>query len=210
MPPIRRRRLLASMGALASGGLAGCSGLGGSQPLVLPPPPPELVSDYTVGKVRAAEPVALMFETGSSDEREPLSIEFVSTRSGLDAVAFNRDVRAGAELARYAKETDLEARSLLLLQEDVSACYRSRLVSVALGSGEIQLTFCRELRPADADCEVGSRTTLGYAIRLPPVAESISSFGLSHGRDCPQWAAEGRHVTVLVDATGGDGGNGGD
>lgn len=187
---------VATAGALA---LAGCSSeTSRSRSL---PPDREPVTDYEATLVRNTdgEPVFVDPEDESGDESSddeegtgeetgdvPRAYSTVMHLTGdeeLDRLQF-RDVQGASELTSFLRATDLESESVYLLQRAIGECYEPRLVGVAREDNGVDADFCRELRPADVDCDADAHDVIAIAIRLPFPGEEFSGLGTGWGSSC--------------------------
>ena len=201
-PASTRRSLLATLGGVGTAGLAGCSGLGGSQRLTLPPPPPEPVEHYTVGKIRHPEETPLFGEADSDEEIHRSNSDVLTSADDVDSLEFDTEIEAATLLRDFLADTDFSANSVYLLQVPVSACHRYRLVRVIYGNGDLDAEFCQEYRSAAVDCDPERKEMVAFAIRLPFPDISIDTLGTGSGRNCPDYDLDGSTVVNLGDQTG--------
>jgi hypothetical protein len=125
-------------------------------------------------------------------ERRPRRAYLTDT-DGRERVAF-RSTAAAKELRTFVDGADLESDSVYLTERLVGECYEARLVGVYRENDGIDADFCEALRPADVECSVEDRDTVGIAIRLAFPGDELSGLGWSWGGDCehlPTVASEG-------------------
>ncbi|MFC6939513.1 hypothetical protein ACFQE8_05970 [Salinirubellus sp. GCM10025818] len=172
----RRRALqaVATTGALV---LAGCSGEG-SSPRSTPRDRGEQVppGDLEVLFVRDTDGDPLFDVGNGSDDgpaREDGGIgarrtpsEYLWGGESRDRVTF-RSTESAAELRAFVDGTDLESRSVDLVERPVNACYEARLVGVYRGDGGVAVDLCQSLQSADIACSAGGVDTVGIGVRLP-------------------------------------------
>lgn len=120
------------------------------------------------------------------DEGEPPThviriYRHLTDEADLEGLRF-RD--GAADLEAFVAATDLDSRSVLLLQAPVEECYVVRLVGVFREGNGVDAEFCRELRPADVECDAGARDVFAVAIRLPFAGEEFGGLGMGVGGDC--------------------------
>lgn len=203
MPDWSRRRALQAVATTGAFALAGCSGESSSSSSVPrergDPVPP---SDLEVRFVRDTDGEPL-FAVGDDRNRDAngdegpadpgRGFEHLTDAEDRERVTF-RSTEPAATLRWFVEGTDLEARSVYLLQRPIGECYEARLVGVYREDDGVDADFCQALRPADVECSADARDTLGVGIRLPFPGDSFSSRGAGWSSDCgprPTVAAEG-------------------
>jgi len=196
MPDWSRRRALHATASAAALALAGCSGESSSASSNHPPNG-ELVTDYEVQKARNADGAVLFRETDvatpsdTPDEpaerrrrRQRHQYAHVTEQADFEDLAFATDLPEAAALEEFATATDLETRSVFLLQRGVSACSTLELVDVREEPDSVHVNTCSDLRPADVECETDDRDTVAFAIRLPFPGDDFNGLGVGGSSDC--------------------------
>lgn len=197
MPDWSRRRALHATASAAALALAGCSGERRSASSSHPPNG-ELVTDYEVKKVRNADGAVLFrrsnvetpSDTPNEREREAQrrrqrhQYDHVTEQADFEDLAFATDLPEAATLEGFATATDLETRSVFLLQRGVSACSTLELVDVRTEPDSVHVNTCSDLRPADVECEADDRDTVAFAIRLPFPGDDFHGLGVGGSSDC--------------------------
>jgi len=185
-------RTVASAGLLA---LAGCSDATSSSPDDSHETR-DRITDFEPLLVRNhdGEPLFVHEETGPEDQsggqgesddrpRRVSEMELLTGGDDLEGFRF-RDVPGAAELRSFVTATDLESKSVYLLQRSIGECYVSRLVGVYREGNGVDTEFCQKLRPADAECSVDANDVFAVAIRLPFSGDDFNSIGSGSGGDC--------------------------
>lgn len=183
MPPSRRRLLHVVAGVTA--GLAGCTDL--TDPAIdrpTPGPRGERVRPLAVVAVRRDSPEPL-----ATDENGNARDAHLTSTEEAEELTFADD-DAAAELAAAVEGTDFERHSLFLHQQTVGECYRIHLTEVSRRDDSVHVSFCRELRGADAACTKGKQVRVGYAIRLPFAGDDFSGMGMGFRSHCGPNAAD--------------------
>lgn len=202
MPDWSRRRVLQSVAVVGTLTLAGCSdATTGSNDV--PPVPRDRIADVEAIKARNDDGDPLFVagdtETGQADadRRARVSeLHHLTDEAALERLRF-RDGSGGADLEAFVRGTDLESKSVYLLQRPIGECYVPRLVGVFREGDGVDADFCRDLRPADVECDVDARDVVAVAIRLPFAGDEFSGVGSGWSRGC-----EHRPTDPLTD--GGD------
>ena len=195
MPDWSRRRALQAVATTGALVLAGCSDESSSPSSVPrergdPVPPADL--EVTFVRDRDGEP---LFETDDGDEESSevgRGMEYLTEGEDRERVTF-RSTEPAATLRRFVEATDLESRSVFLLQRPIGECYEARLVGAYRESDGVDVDFCRALRPADVECSADERDTVGVGVRLPFAGDRYSSYGSGWSGGCerrPTVAAE--------------------
>jgi hypothetical protein len=205
MPDWSRRHALQAAASVGTLALAGCNG--GTDRSRSLPPDRDRVTEYETAFARNedGEPVFVTGETGTAEEGGPDeerrqrvgAVEHVTDDADLDDLRF-RDVPGAADLESFLRATDLESRSVYLLQRPIGECYAVRLVGVFREDDGVEADFCRMLRPADVSCAADAEDVYAVAIRLPFPGDDFSGLGTGMSGDC-----EGRSSVPLTE--GGDG-----
>jgi hypothetical protein len=199
MPDWSRRRALQAVATAGALALAGCSGESSSSRSVPPdrgePVPPD---DYEVRFVRDPEGEPL-FEVEDGNDQPPeggRGIEYLTDAGDREELTF-RPTESAADLRAFVEATDLESRSIFLLQRPIGECYEARLVGVYREDDSVDVDFCQALRPADAECSADERDTVGAAVRLPFAGDSFAGYGSG-------WSGSCEHRSTVA-SEGGDG-----
>jgi hypothetical protein len=204
MPSWSRRRALQAVATTGAFAIAGCSGESSSSrepPHERGEPVPASDLEVTFARDTDGEPLFAVGDdgNGNGDARDAgtadlgQSFEHLTDAEDRERVTF-RSTEPATTLRRFVDGTDLEARSVYLLQRPVRECYEARLVGVYREDDGVDADFCRALRPADVECSADARDTLGVGIRLPFPGDSFSGLGTGWSSDCgprPTVAAEG-------------------
>lgn len=90
----------------------------------------------------------------------------ITDEDDLGQVRF-RDGSGAADLKAFVTATDLESKSVVLLQQPIRECYVPRLVGVFHEGDGVDVDVCRELRPADVECDDDAHDVFAVAVRLP-------------------------------------------
>jgi len=196
MPDWSRRRALHATASAAALALAGCSGESSSASSSHPSNG-ELVTDYELQTARNADGAVLFRETDvatpsdTPDEpteqrrrRQRHQYAHVTEQADFEDLAFATDLPEAATLEEFATATDLETRSVFLLQRGVSACSTLELVDVRKEPDSVHVNTCSDLRPADVECEADERDTVAFAIRLPFPGDDFNGLGVGGSSDC--------------------------
>ena len=183
--PATRRRLLRSAAALAgAGAVAGCGGSASSSSSASnapdDDPPDDAVTDPPAVVLRAPRGVAVLREgdaTDAADEAREWNHNLVADADTAAAVSV-ADVAGAASARQFLTETDFDAETVYIERHVVDECYDQRLCWVRWTDEEIETSYARVLRPADAACAADERVGITHLIRLPAALdpESISRF----------------------------------
>jgi hypothetical protein len=190
MPDWSRRHALQAVATTATLGLAGCSSET-SRSRSVPPDRGDRVTDYEARFVRNTdgEPVVTVGEPGDEDENEDeprirlSEMHHLTDEAELDDIQF-RDVTGAADLESFVAATDYESASVYLLQRQVGECYEPRLVGVFREDDGVDAEFCRELRPADVECDAEAHDVFTVAIRLAFPGDDFNSVGSGSSSSC--------------------------
>jgi hypothetical protein len=184
MPDWSRRRALQAVATTGAFALAGCSGESSrsrSVPRERGEPVP--TADLEVRFVRDTDGESLFGVDRGSDS---IAAEDTETRRPEDP----RPQRTyltdadGRDRVTFREGTDLDSRSLFLLQRPLGECYEARLVGVYRETDGVDVDLCQALRPADVECSADTRDTIGVAVRLPFAGDSFSGYGTGWSSDC--------------------------
>ncbi len=186
MPDWSRRRALQAVATTGALALAGCSGESSSSRSVPPdrgePVPPD---DYEVRFVRDRDGEPL-FEVDDGNDQPPevgRDIEYLTDAEDREELTF-RSTTPADDLRAFVDATDLESRSVFLLQRPIGECYEAYLVGVYREGDGVDADFCQALRPADAECSADERDTVGVAISLPFEGDSFGGYGTGWSGSC--------------------------
>jgi hypothetical protein len=199
MPDWSRRRALHAAVSTAVVALTGCSGEASVSNSGTPRAGSERVTEYETEQVRNADGAALVRRADATETETENRATTEAWNRGVSAHLTDADELSeytfddapeATALARFARATDFETRSVYLLVRSIPACYDLRLVDVRRQSDSVTADFCRDLKPADVACERDDRDAVGVAIRLPFSGEG-SGYGVSMSSSC---GAPGRAV----------------
>ncbi|ELZ45828.1 hypothetical protein C463_05310 [Halorubrum californiense DSM 19288] len=190
----RRRALLAAASGIAA--LAGCAGSETASNTVSSRGRP--VDDYELEKARDENGGALVGgEDGlpslSADERarhRRTTRRVLVADEDLSELTF-AETDAGERLRSFLAATDFGSASAYLLAMPVRACREIRFRSVSVNPGELadddlhpHANFCQAYRPADVECDPEATHTVGFAIRIPVVADRSTGSGSGMRGSC--------------------------
>lgn len=192
MPDWSRRSALhavASAGALL---LAGCDGTTSRSGTYLHEDR-EQVTEFDTMVVRDGDGEPLVVtddgdpDDGTRDEpsdvRAASLMEHLTDDEALEGLRF-RDRDGASALESFVTATDFDERSVYLLQQSIAECYVPRLVGVFRESDGVDAQFCRQLRPAGAECDADAHDAIVVAIRLPFAGDGFNSVGSGWSSDC--------------------------
>lgn len=193
----RRRALLAVASGIAT--LSGCLGEN-DRPMIDRRGDERVIEDYEIRKVRNEDGAVLFTQaealptaTDEDDDqhrnvRSDWSV--LVSEEGLIDLTFN-DVPEARELRSFTAATEFDSASICLVSMPVEACYEIRLQSITIERDEIEnddlhphTDFCRTYRPADVECGLEERHTVGFAIRVPVAAERSTGSGRGLSSSC--------------------------
>lgn len=184
-----RRRALHALATGTTVALAGCSdgnGFANNTPTDRSQRAP--ITDYTARKVRDTDGDPLFWrteDTESSDSRERRRTQtYVTSEEDLKELTFAPGSDAAAKLNMLTTSTDFDTASVWLRSTVVLECYDIRLLRVSRESNGFHTSFCRTSRPADVECRVDARDTIGFGIRLPFPGDEVDSYGSSGSSRC--------------------------
>jgi hypothetical protein len=188
MPDRSRRRLLQTVAVAGTLAVAGCSGAT-TRSNDLPPVPRERTADVQVTTARNTDGDPLFVTGDGGTDRDDggrsarvREVHHLTDESDLERLRF-RD--GAADLRAFVTATDLESKSVYLVQRPIGECYAPRLVAVFREGTGVDAEFGRELRPAGFDCAVDTCDMVAVAIRLPFAGDGFDSTGFSPwGSDC--------------------------
>jgi hypothetical protein len=187
MPIWSRRRALQAAATTATLALAGCNAsteYSGSSPRGREGDP---VTDYDAELVRDPDGRVLFWrEDENADEsaREHESLDLLTDPLSETDVRMASNVPAADALRSFVADTDFERQSVFLFATRVSGCRELALESVRRSEGEVDVSVCQALRPADVACEQDIDHTAGIAVRLPFPAEDVNSLGIGSSSQC--------------------------
>lgn len=182
-----RRHLLRSAAALAGvGAVAGCGGSASSSSSASnapnDEPPDDAVPDPPAVVLRAPRGVAVLREggdtdTAATDEGRGWSHTLVADADTAASMSV-ADVAGAASARQFLAETDFDAETVYIERHVVGECYEQRLCWIRWTDEEIETSYARVLRPADAACSADDRVGTTHLIRLPAALDpdSISHF----------------------------------
>ncbi|MFB6196314.1 MAG: hypothetical protein ABEI80_09090 [Haloplanus sp.] len=187
MPDWSRRdalRAVATTGTLLA---AGCS-TSDTGPIDAPPPR-RRVTDFESVLARNARgnplvvPAPVDGDEAGERRQDHSLMEHLTATADVEEFRFRADAGA-ADLASFVNATDFASQSVYLLQRSIGECYRTRLVGVYREGDGVDAEFCRDLRPADVDCDTDTEDTVAVAIRLPFAGDDFNSIGSGWSGDC--------------------------
>lgn len=182
-----RRRLLRSAAALVGvGAVAGCGGSASSSGSVSNAPnhdpPDDAVPDPPAVVLRAPRGVGVLREGDDTDtpgtgEGREWSHTLVADADTAASVSV-ADIVGAASARQFLAETDFDAETVYIERHVVGECYEQRLCWIRWTDEEIETSYARVLRPADAACSADDRVGITHLIRLPAALDpdSISRF----------------------------------
>jgi hypothetical protein len=143
------------------------------------------VTDYDAETVRDPDgrPLFWRDEDGES-EREREGMELLTDSLPESHLTFAEGVPAADGLRSFAVDTDFERQSVLLYATRVSGCQHLRLEGVSRQPEQVDVSLCRELRPADVACEADADHTAGVGVRLPFPADDVNGTGMRISSTC--------------------------
>jgi hypothetical protein len=185
--PATRRRLLRSTAALVGvGAVAGCGGSASSSSSASnapdDDPPDDAVPDPPTVILRAPRGVAVLREgddtdTATTDEVREWNHNLVADADTAASLSV-ADIAGAASARQFLAETDFDAETVYIERHVVGECYEQQLCWVRWTDEEIETSYARVLRPADAACSADDRVGITYLIRLPAALDpdTISRF----------------------------------
>ena len=202
MPGWSRRRALQAVATAGAAALAGCEGETSRSGDALSDRR-DRVTDYEAVHVRQTddEPVFVTSDYTPATNVRPRGLHHLTDEEGLEDIQF-RDVPGAAALESFVAATDFESASVYLLQRQVGECYEPLLVGVFREGDGVDAQFCRELRPADADCDAEAHDTYAVAIRLPFPGDDFDSRGTGSSSSCNH-----EQAIAIPEAASADGGS---
>lgn len=183
MSPTRRTLLRAALPV--SVGLAGCSGAG-SPDGTTTDRPSGTERNPDVHKPRNLDGETVIESIGGED-RHARSRDLVTDSELAESIEFAPGVPDGqVESTRaFLAATDFSTETIYHTQAGIESCYRYRIHSITWEPERIEYEYCRELRPATADCETEVRETVGLFFRIPAVLEmDVTSAGAGGRSPC--------------------------
>lgn len=175
MPDWSRRRTLQAVAATATACLTGCNTNESTRDT---PALERAITDYERRSVRST---ATDWLFAHDDQRGPdIQSSFVVDTDERTQLRF-ADAPAADRLARFVTDTDFAERSVYLYQRTLDGCHRLRLVRVRRDEG-IHVSFCRDRRPADVQCDTNAQVVAAIALRLPFPGDAVDGFGGGFGR----------------------------
>lgn len=192
MPEWSRRRALHAVATASAVTLAGCGATtSGSSSIAHDGDAPVTEFEARLLRNTDGEPLVVSGERATGDRsgddaaaaRNAGVMEHLTDEEDLGDLEF-RDVAGGAELESFVTATDLDARSVYLLQRPIGECYAPRLVGVYRERDGVDAQFCRELRPAGVACDADAHDVFAVAIRLPFAGDDFNSVGSGSSSDC--------------------------
>jgi hypothetical protein len=202
MPDWSRRHALRTVAGTVALALAGCSSVTtGSDDD--PPVLRERITDVEVSTARRTDGDPLFVAGGGEPDRDDdarsprvREIHHLTDESDLERLRF-RD--GAADLQGFVTGTDLESKSVYLVQRPIGECYVPRLRAVFREGEGVDADFGRDLRPAGFACDVDACDMVAVAIRLPFADDGFNSVGFS------PWGSDCEHRSTASNADGGDG-----
>lgn len=191
MVDLARRDVLAAIATGGATALAGCQWDAETTNVEPPRDDARQLTDYEVTSVRRPEETVLFAEgslpteTGDDEARRHALYghTYLTEPADLGDLTFG-DTPEARELAAFAEATALDGdESVYLFATPVGACHEVRLRRVEVDDGP-SARFCRALRPADVDCDVEARESVGFAVRLPLAGDEFSSHGAGMSSSC--------------------------
>ena len=194
MIPPTRRRLLRTVAAVATVGLAGCSGLVGEQSGTSRSVS-ENADSMIPGGTTERDPETLLFRAGTDeppvrvgeDDETPvrpgrrssrLSYAVIDTRSRAEQLVASDEVDADA-VSAFRSATAFDSETLYLETRRVEECFRLRLCGISWTAKEVRTAYARELRPYNERCSAGESVYESRLIRLPATLDraEVNSYG---------------------------------
>lgn len=205
MPDWSRRSALEAVAAAGALALAGCSDAT-TRTHNHPPEVRDRITDFEAIQVRSHGPDPL-FVTGEQPSKTPnhhdgdrnrhaSTLQHLTDEDDIAELRF-RDVAGAADLKSFVTNTDLESESVYLLQRSIGECYEPRLVGVYRKDTGIDAKFCRELLPADVECNADADDLIAIAIRLPFAGDEFTGLGIGSSSSC-------EHLATVPIPKGGD------
>jgi hypothetical protein len=193
-PRPTRRRLLRSAAALVGvGAVAGCNGTAESSGTAVagsdPDPPDDAIADppSVVLRAPADEPVVREETDSDGDDESDLRVDewrhiLVADDETATSVSI-ADVDGADEAREFLDETDFDAETVYVERHVVGECYDQRLCWIRWTDEQVETSYGRVLRPAEAACSADARVGVIHLIRLPAALDpdEISRFSSSGG-----------------------------
>lgn len=189
MPQWSRRRALRAVAATATTAvLAGCNDSTERRDTDQRRDRGDPVTDYETTTVRADRVFAPFWLEEYDDEADrpsqPVGDALVTEPPSEGSVSFDPDADAAASLRSFVEDTDFERESVILWSTTLRGCATLRLTGVLRRADEVELSLCRQGRPADVACERDEEHTFGMGIRLPFAGEDVHVGGWSMAGGC--------------------------
>lgn len=190
---LSRRRLLAAGGCL-SAVVAGCTGIGESEPAthtVSEGGEPIPSDEYESLTLRSNDDELFVSDGSDPPDDDPHPrppkrvLEFVLSEAAASELRIDADDVDADEARAFLESTDFETESIAIDQRTIDDCYRRHVLSVQANPDEFRTQYCRSLKAPTTPCEDDATVVEAIFFRLDRAYdEAPSSRASSESASC--------------------------